>query len=400
MGRTLDQILEEIRAPSQRMVDLVEDEVIDRFGMGGFHAICQALKGSDVEELALDRCSVGAQGAAMLAEALPFTQLSLLNLNDNNIGSGGMHAIAAALPHTRIQTLSLHSNDIGKEGLEALATALPYTQLAELNLGWTHSAGGLSSLFQAIPRSQLTTLRIQGCNLGANDEEVEHLADTLSRCSLTTLDISNNILVQTHAQMLLRTLQNSQLRNIQVGFNPCTEDFGKNFEKLAKKYETQIVPVAQALRRAPEMTPKLWDSLCQNLPAVVAELSQKQQMPEADIHATLMLYADMAARDGLPVRDFVLRQLPLSQALTWLEARGDTMTLSDFLKEDGTPVTDGFLCQQHLRGLFSAPNLWASKSHAEDVFRKLPEAEQGFISRHQLMATLGQRDAAKQQGRA
>ena len=80
-----------------------------------------------LQQINLNNCHIGAEGAASLSSALPgCAALLRLNLELNDIGDAGAASLSAALPGcAALQTLYLSDNDIGAAGAASLSAALP-----------------------------------------------------------------------------------------------------------------------------------------------------------------------------------------------------------------------------------------------------------------------------------
>lgn len=94
-------------------------------GPRGAIALARALRGNtELRELKLERCGLGAQGAAALASVLASTKIEKLDLEANAIGLEGAVAIAQALPAAQVSEIDLEDNAILDGGAIALAEAL------------------------------------------------------------------------------------------------------------------------------------------------------------------------------------------------------------------------------------------------------------------------------------
>jgi Leucine-rich repeat (LRR) protein len=137
-----------------------------RLGDGDARALAAEL--ATLTELNLGNNSIGAAGAASLADALVVNStVAQLDLTANSIGDAGAASLAEVLRvNTTLTELYLSQNSIGAEGAASLAEALGVnTTLMGLNLG-VNSIGdaGAASLADAIRAN--TALR--GLNLGDN----------------------------------------------------------------------------------------------------------------------------------------------------------------------------------------------------------------------------------------
>lgn len=73
----------------------------------------------------LDKCNLGAQGAAAVAALAGLTSLVWLNLSDNNFGENMAALIASSLSQlTRLEALELGNNPLGEVGGRVVAAAL------------------------------------------------------------------------------------------------------------------------------------------------------------------------------------------------------------------------------------------------------------------------------------
>jgi Leucine-rich repeat (LRR) protein len=131
---------------------------------------------------------MGAFGVMVLVQLLPSqTELSSLALCNNGIGCEGAACLASVLEELPSLTrLDLTNNQILARGFEALIHALPLTQIKCLNLSNTgnvsyevfggasmnlpepkKSAPGFLALAEALPRTKLTELLVEGIDLGS-----------------------------------------------------------------------------------------------------------------------------------------------------------------------------------------------------------------------------------------
>jgi hypothetical protein len=103
-------------------------------GDAGATALAQALPGSAVTEIWLQKSKIGAAGATALAQALPGSAVTKLRIRDNKIGAAGATALAQALPGSAVTYLNMDYNSIGDAGATALAQALPGSAMTYLQL--------------------------------------------------------------------------------------------------------------------------------------------------------------------------------------------------------------------------------------------------------------------------
>jgi pimeloyl-ACP methyl ester carboxylesterase len=91
-----------------------------------WHAELYHLLREGGERLDLKGRSLGAAGAAVVAEELPLSAVRNLHLDSNGIGDQGAASIAELLGAgaSSVEVIYLQLNDIGRDGIEALATAL------------------------------------------------------------------------------------------------------------------------------------------------------------------------------------------------------------------------------------------------------------------------------------
>ncbi|CAK0846032.1 unnamed protein product, partial [Prorocentrum cordatum] len=174
-------------------------------GLAGCLRLCARL-----EELDLNKCNIGDDGAQALAKALPsMGALQVLGLASNGIGDDGAQALAKALPSMPgLQYLDLSSNGIGDDGAQALAKALPSMRgLRQLLLnGNGIGDDGAQALAKALPSMP----GLQGLHLASNgigDDGAQALAKALpSMRGLQVLRLSRNGIGDDGAQALKSAL--------------------------------------------------------------------------------------------------------------------------------------------------------------------------------------------------
>ncbi|KAL1503443.1 hypothetical protein AB1Y20_011931 [Prymnesium parvum] len=170
---------------------------MNSIGAEGAAHIAEALKiNKTLTSLDLYKNDIGAEGAAHIAEALKTNEtLTSLGLDNNGIGAEGAAHIAEALKTNKTLTsLHLQYNDIGAEGAAHIAEALKTNKtLTSLNLGSNRiGAEGAAHIAEALKINKtLTSLDLQGNDIGA--EGAAHIAEALkTNKTLTSLKLYNN----------------------------------------------------------------------------------------------------------------------------------------------------------------------------------------------------------------
>ena len=105
-----------------------------RIGPAGALALAAALPSSELRQLRLAGCALGAAPCGRIAAAIARSMLELLDLSHNQIGDCGAWDLAWVLaePRTRLTHLALQSNDIEDDGAAELVAALEANTTLEL----------------------------------------------------------------------------------------------------------------------------------------------------------------------------------------------------------------------------------------------------------------------------
>lgn len=317
------------------------------------------------------------------------------------VDANAMHQLAPAIQKSNITTLKI-CNIQGAGAVEALAPILSSTRITHLEF----AAGmipigpdGAKVLAEILPATRITNLTIN--NQGIGNDGAAYLATALATSQASSLSILNNGITDDGVSSLLSIMPDAALTSLKLstaGLSSSLRDASEN-QMAAMKSQTAdaiewwTTPDAPSERRREQ-----WDAMAERVQAL--EMFE-YGLVERSARKEMVLWAIEAHKEGFPVREFLLKALPLKQAMHWMEKLDQpAFTTQDFLNPDGSFIQDRFVCQQNAYAVFQQPDLWESRAQAEKAFRSLPDRLQAIIPRHQTMATIGQHEQANQQGRA
>jgi len=198
-------------------------------------------KHSNLNEISINNCIFGTEGALQLSIALGgFNNESLkqIILSYNQIGGGQMNNVITALGvHTNLETLRLPGMNIGRTECVALSTMIRWgtTKLQQLDLqdnniddesvkSLVHAIGGSKWVRLSLARNQLIT-----------SEGYKTLSTLLERpdSSLEKLLLYDNNIDSTTLAILANSLaNNSTLKTLDLAGNTITDDGWLLFSKL------------------------------------------------------------------------------------------------------------------------------------------------------------------------
>ncbi|KAI4885070.1 hypothetical protein NFI96_004561 [Prochilodus magdalenae] len=199
----------------------------------GEDLLSAVLKGphSKLEILRLQSCNIRRTYCENTGSALHVVNSSLkeLDLRNNDLQDLGAELISAVLksPHCKLEILRLQSCNIRRTHCENPGSALHVvnSSLKELDLCNNDLQDLGAELISAVlksPQCKLEILRLQYCNIGRKSCENHGSAVHVVNSSLTELDLSNNDLQDSGAELLSAVLKSPQckleiLRQSQVG---------------------------------------------------------------------------------------------------------------------------------------------------------------------------------------
>ncbi len=192
--------------PYSKVVNM--DLKYNRIGPNGAAAISNILVDTDIEILLLSGNNIGKTGAIYLSKGLIGSQVKILDLWGNNIENDGVTALSQVLPQTLIERLTLASNNIGLKGISNLADALHLSAVEALDLGYNNlKSEGLTPLANSLARSSLQEL-----NLAYNDLEnkINHLIEALPKSKLSSLSLQGNNITSLGIEALAKILTTSE----------------------------------------------------------------------------------------------------------------------------------------------------------------------------------------------
>jgi uncharacterized protein (TIGR02996 family) len=203
------------------LVRVVPDRESGRDGDALLRGLAELPQLDRVHELELQRCVVGAEGAAALAACARLGELSALDLGHNLLGDGGLQALAWSRRLGRLERLLLPHNLIGNAGVAALAEAPHLGRLGVLDLqGNSVSDAGLAALAAGPLLGQLTTLNLADCMV--SDLGVWELVHSGRLERLRGLDLSGNHVTNAGARLLADCAELRGLRGLDLGGNHLT----------------------------------------------------------------------------------------------------------------------------------------------------------------------------------
>ena len=239
------------------------------------------VKGNKLETLDLHHNSIG-DGAADLAKGLQHCKnLDTLRLSYNEIGDAGAKGLAKFLRHCAIlETISLYHNDISDDGAAALAKCFQLCgNITELDLAHNNCSclAGFSTAIMGWANLEVLDLTAnnisdegakflaQGTkdceNLGKlilndntiGDEGARAISEILEQCSLSTLDLRNNLLSRDGLEFLSQLTELHEdlellfdEESASNGDEPCSEDDISSVH-LTDSLDTQIQEVLDGI---------------------------------------------------------------------------------------------------------------------------------------------------------
>ena len=169
---------------------------------------------NDYTRLAVEKCSLGDDGAKILAkQALNVPakcrHLQGLYLCENGIGPAGAKTLAASLQHLHeLRTLRLDSNCVQDEGAKAL--------------------------FQVLPDSKLERIGLMNNQIG--DKGANALAKVMGRCpDLTSVNLMTNKITDSSCRKIMLALRTSNCDHLELSLNNITP----NGEVMIKRGRVQ-----------------------------------------------------------------------------------------------------------------------------------------------------------------
>lgn len=150
-------------------------------------------------KLNLENCKIGDQLASKILKHLPRTAIKELNFNSNDLSHNSLRQLADSLGDSQLLSLFISSNTFGNEGVETLRAALSF-------------------------KCSLKVLKISMIDM--DDTGVTHLIPALGNSNLNELDISVNNCTDDSGKDLFNYLVNQEnmIDNLNVAGNNFTDE--------------------------------------------------------------------------------------------------------------------------------------------------------------------------------
>lgn len=285
------------------------------------------------------------------------------------------------------------------QNLEEAIAALHDPDVIELDCS---SAGmgdrDLAKLAPHLPASAITRLNLWSNQI--SDAGVAALAPYLPSSAITVLGLGFNRISDAGVAALAPYLPSSAITRLNLDSNPASESQCKRAEELCATTRASAGALVAEWDETRYFMQEEWLAASRLTPAMAQYLAEEARLEPAAIRDCFLTMSKGGNAHSQPVRDFILKALPLGEALQWLEAHGKKIeSVTELLNPDGTFPQDRIVCQRGMYALLHHPDLWESRAQAEHAIRSLPEAVQAILPTRQLFATLSRRDATKQQGR-
>lgn len=184
---------------------------------------------SSLRQLELQHNPILDAGGSALGLALGTNRsLQSLSLTFTGLGDRTCGAMAYALRHgSALETLDLAGNRLTAEGVIELSEALPLGRLRRLGLSANAGIGarGATAVAAALPKCSLTSLEMEGCEIGASP--CGRLAAALTESSVSHINLSANHIGDIGAwELAWRMPECASLRELFLAVNEIEEDGG------------------------------------------------------------------------------------------------------------------------------------------------------------------------------
>lgn len=330
-----------------------------------FSNLVRMLPGSAVDYIDLSVSKMTSDRLVELARVLPSTNVTNLQFRNATFEREALVALVQALPQSSITLLDLRDCKLGNEGIALLMPAIAASGVNQLNIARNNiTAAGASTLSRYLPDSQLNFINLTGNPL--EEAGLHGLLSAIQVSAITSLEVD----IQGAHEMHIR----------------CREAAKKNDAKALKGLNKIIHPTNA-------FTAEDWQEAEKLLPAIMYNLAGQTVPRGTVIQETLLTCAEKAMQYGYDCRSFVLKLLPVKDALQWLTERGQEMTVESFLNDEGRIPQDRFICQKGALGLASiATELVHTPQEARQLrlaFAHLPQPVRASIpNMHSLSAKL------------
>jgi Ran GTPase-activating protein (RanGAP) involved in mRNA processing and transport len=160
--------------------------------------------------------NIYSSGLKSLSAVLSSCTLASLDLGGNLIEGDGMTELVG-LNQSSLTSLSLAGSELDCSGLKALAKGLCGSKITMLNLRRTRLRSILFPLSAVLHRCSLHTLDLSFNNLV--DEDVRRLVENLANTFISALNLSKNLISSIGAKHIATVLRSSRLTDLDMGEN-------------------------------------------------------------------------------------------------------------------------------------------------------------------------------------
>ncbi|XP_015175585.1 PREDICTED: ribonuclease inhibitor [Polistes dominula] len=182
-------------------------------------------KSNTINNLILAKCRIGSKGTEKLCDGISVSSsLITLNLNSCDLNEKGLEVLALAVGDNQsLEELFLANNNLNKACAEHLCYIIAHSK----SIKWLDLSS--NSLFdqqtwKGLANALLKNYILVGLNLswnGIDSECVKYLTIILRRSQLEILDLRNNMLTKSDAEIISKPLsKNNALEELYLGSNP------------------------------------------------------------------------------------------------------------------------------------------------------------------------------------